>query len=263
MDVAADESQTHSQFITESMASNRDELRVAALKELQQRALDKWVAQNGTSAGVQNYKLYKSISQELAETEQGLDGGYLYPMLRGPARGKHLVLEDLPNAGGFRVDPNMDTISAVFPSLLQLRNLTVAPPRIIKASPVLDSKIKIARRLRPDSNVYTYCKSSGANEYSGKGIFRRMGPHTLIGSVATEAGGTVPVYMCSAWAGPMDAGGSISCGGKAALPAHGFNLPHAAAIPGLITSSLLILLQPGLQTGHGAVITGHVAIVDV
>ncbi|KAH7618494.1 hypothetical protein NADE_000685 [Nannochloris sp. 'desiccata'] len=27
--------------------------------------------------------------------------------------------------------------------------------------------------------------------------------------------------------------------------------------------SLLILLQPGLQTGHGAVITGHVAIVDV
>ncbi|KAG7671670.1 hypothetical protein Ndes2526B_g07439 [Nannochloris sp. 'desiccata'] len=209
MDVAADESQTHSQFITESMASNRDELRVAALKELQQRALDKWVAQNGTSAGVQNYKLYKSISQELAETEQGLDGGYLYPMLRGPARGKHLVLEDLPNAGGFRVDPNMDTISAVFPSLLQLRNLTVAPPRIIKASPVLDSKIKIARRLRPDSNVYTYCKSSGANEYSGKGIFRRMGPHTLIGSVATEAGGTVPVYMCSAWAGPMDAGGSI------------------------------------------------------
>ncbi|KAL4522831.1 hypothetical protein Ndes2526B_g00837 [Nannochloris sp. 'desiccata'] len=141
MDVAADESQTHSQFITESMASNRDELRVAALKELQQRALDKWVAQNGTSAGVQNYKLYKSISQELAETEQGLDGGYLYPMLRGPARGKHLVLEDLPNAGGFRVDPNMDTISAVFPSLLQLRNLTVAPPRIIKASPVLDSKI--------------------------------------------------------------------------------------------------------------------------
>ncbi|KAL4533658.1 hypothetical protein Ndes2437B_g02991 [Nannochloris sp. 'desiccata'] len=130
-------------------------------------------------------------------------------MLRGPARGKHLVLEDLPNAGGFRVDPNMDTISAVFPSLLQLRNLTVAPPRIIKASPVLDSKIKIARRLRPDSNVYTYCKSSGANEYSGKGIFRRMGPHTLIGSVATEAGGTVPVYMCSAWAGPMDAGGSI------------------------------------------------------
>ncbi|KAL4513248.1 hypothetical protein Ndes2437A_g09152 [Nannochloris sp. 'desiccata'] len=188
MDVAADESQTHSQFITESMASNRDELRVAALKELQQRALDKWVAQNGTSAGVQNYKLYKSISQELAETEQGLDGGYLYPMLRGPARGKHLVLEDLPNAA---------------------QKFDRRPPRIIKASPVLDSKIKIARRLRPDSNVYTYCKSSGANEYSGKGIFRRMGPHTLIGSVATEAGGTVPVYMCSAWAGPMDAGGSL------------------------------------------------------
>ncbi|KAH7620155.1 hypothetical protein NADE_002787 [Nannochloris sp. 'desiccata'] len=62
---------------------------------------------------------------------------------------------------------------------------------------------------------------------------------------------------------PVEGPFSGICGGKAALPAHGFNLPHAAAIPGLITSSLLILLQPGLQTGHGAVITGHVAIVDV
>ncbi|KAH7620158.1 hypothetical protein NADE_008425 [Nannochloris sp. 'desiccata'] len=42
-----------------------------------------------------------------------------------------------------------------------------------------------------------------------------------------------------------------------------FGVTAVISIPGLITSSLLILLQPGLQTGHGAVITGHVAIVDV
>lgn len=43
-----------------------------------------------------------------------------------------------------------------------------------------------------------------------------MGPHTLIGFVATEAGGTVPVYMCSAWAGPEGSGGAGSLSEDAA-----------------------------------------------
>lgn len=134
MDAAADLKQTHSQFIRDSLASDRNALRVAALKTLQQQAHNKYVADNGSSHGVVDYPIYRSLTKELAETEEGLAAGYQCPIMRGPDRYKQLVLEDLPtnSGGGYRVDPNMDTITAVFSSVLQLRNLTVAPPRIVK-----------------------------------------------------------------------------------------------------------------------------------
>jgi hypothetical protein len=44
-------------------------------------------------------------------------------------------------------------------------------------------------------------------------MIKRMGQHTLAGSIVTEAGGILPFYMCTAWAGPWgsgDAGSSLS-----------------------------------------------------
>lgn len=133
MVVAADESQTHSQFIQETLASGRSALRVAALEALIRQAEAKYKADHGGSLeGVGSYAWHASVTQELEETKAGLEVGYHYPFLRGPERGKHLVLEDLPDGAGYRVDPNLDTISAVFSSLLQLDNLTVAPPKIVR-----------------------------------------------------------------------------------------------------------------------------------
>lgn len=88
-----------------------------------------------------------------------------------------------------------------------------------RASPVLDSKNKIARKLPEEGNIYTYCKSSGSSEYTNTRVDKRMGPHSLVGSVNTEAGGTVPVYMCTAWTGPMVAAGKLRDDAEAVVKA--------------------------------------------
>lgn len=131
-DTDSQNSQTHCEFIREAMASNRSQLVLDGLEAMKDQAEDRYFAHNGSLGGIERYAWHASVEQEFKETKAGVDAGYHYPFLRGPERGNYLVLEDLPDGAGYRVDPNLDTISAVFPSVLQLRNLTVAPPRIVR-----------------------------------------------------------------------------------------------------------------------------------
>lgn len=79
------------------------------------------------------------------------------------------------------------------------------------------AKIKIGRRFVEGSEVAEYVLAKGSSAVSGQGIISKLGPCTLIGVVYSELGGTVPVYISTAWRGPLDNDGNPVAGAQARL----------------------------------------------
>ena len=79
------------------------------------------------------------------------------------------------------------------------------------------AKIKIGRRFVEGSEVAEYVLAKGSSAITGQGIMSKLGPCTLVGVVYSELGGTVPVYITTAWRGPLDNDGSPVAGSSARL----------------------------------------------
>ena len=89
--------------------------------------------------------------------------------------------------------------------------------RICRASIMPAAKIKIGRRFVEGSEVAEYVLAKGSSAITGQGIMSKLGPCTLVGVVYSELGGTVPVYITTAWRGPLDNDGSPMAGSSARL----------------------------------------------
>lgn len=65
--------------------------------------------------------------------------------------------------------------------------------------------MKIGRHFVEGNEIAEYVLARGSSEVSGQGVYSKLGPCTLVGVVDSELGGTVPVYITTAWRGPLGA----------------------------------------------------------
>lgn len=79
------------------------------------------------------------------------------------------------------------------------------------------AKIKIGRQFVEGSEVAEYVLAKGSSVVSGQGIMSKLGPCTLVGVIYSELGGTVPVYIATAWRGPLDNDGNPVAGAHGRL----------------------------------------------
>lgn len=75
--------------------------------------------------------------------------------------------------------------------------------RLCRSALLPSAKIKLEPRSEDGKEWVEYTIAKGTSEVSGQSIQNRLGPVTLVGAVYTELGGTVPVYMMTAWRGPL------------------------------------------------------------